>query len=135
MSTEVLGVGIVVIVVLVVVVLKMGTGVGKSRREELLRELEIASELAKTDSSSQKMAVIRCDVLFGKALSFHGVKGETVGELLRNSKDQFDRNSYEDVWKVHKLRNTLVHERYELSVKETEWAVSVYTSAIRRLVK
>lgn len=124
-----------VLVVLAAIVLKIMGGFSNRQRSDLLKELVEASALTKTDSSALKIAVIQCDALLGKALTFHGVKGETVGELLKNAQGRFEDNLYEDLWQVHKLRNTLVHEKYDLGLGETKDAVSVYTSAIRRLVK
>lgn len=134
MNAEIL-IAIGVALVLVFVVLKLGKGAGKQRREEIYKELGDVRRLSGSDSSSQKFAVIRGDTVLGKALRYAGVKGETVGELLKNARNHFGRNEYEEIWKVHKLRNTLVHERYEMSNQEAIWAVSVYTSAVKHLVK
>lgn len=124
-----------VCILLIAVLAFMGKGSSASLRKEIYEQMQSCYELAKGDISSRKDAVIKLDSLLGKSLSYAGVKGDSVGERLKNARDLFDRRVYDDIWKAHKLRNRLVHEQHEPAKNETDKAVSVLTSAIRRLLK
>jgi hypothetical protein len=124
-----------VAVVLAVVILFMGTGAGDAKRKALYEKMQECMELAKGDVSARKDAVVRLDAVLGESLAFAGVKGETVGERLKNAGSLFDKKTYDAIWSAHKLRNTIVHEHHSPSEKETKNAVSTLSSAIRRLLK
>lgn len=73
-------------------------------------EWEKIDDLIKQKGPSQlRQALISADRSLDTALkdisSF-----ETMGERLKNTKDRFDRTTYDKIWKAHKVRNTLVHE-------------------------
>ncbi|MEP7103629.1 MAG: hypothetical protein ABI721_02900 [Candidatus Dojkabacteria bacterium] len=58
-----------------------------------------------------KNAVFEADKLLDFVLKSKKVKGETLGERLKNAKHLFRNNtSYNTIWEVHKLRNKLAHE-------------------------
>ncbi|MEO6729481.1 MAG: hypothetical protein ABIM99_06190 [Candidatus Dojkabacteria bacterium] len=62
------------------------------------------------DESKLKTAVIEADKLLDYVLKSKKVKGETLGDRLKSSKNLFSTSSYNKVWEVHKLRNRLAHE-------------------------
>lgn len=130
---QIIGVALVVVIVLFIVWIKMKKGTVTRDREEMLEELKQLRLMAEKDAASQKMAVIRCDALLGRAFAYAGVEGATLGEQLKKANKFFAKKLYEELWTAHKLRNTLVHENYDISSREAVWAVSVYTSAIRQL--
>lgn len=59
--------------------------------------------------SQLRQALITADKTVDAALK-DLVVGETMGERLKNSRDLFDRDVYDLVWKAHKMRNSIVHE-------------------------
>jgi hypothetical protein len=124
-----------VAILLIVVVLVVGRGAGAEVRKSIYEQMQVSVELSKGDVSARKDAVIRLDTLLGKSLEYAGVRGETVGERLKNAKHLFDRGKYDEIWKAHKVRNALVHEQHDISSKEARRVVSVFSSAIRRLLK
>ena len=124
-----------VAVVLAVVVLFVGRGAGDATRKELYAKMQECMELAKGDVSARKDAIVRLDAILGQSMAFAGVKGETVGERLKNARPLFDRGTYDNIWTAHKVRNTIVHEHYEPSMDETRKSVSTLSSAIGRLLK
>jgi len=63
-----------------------------------------------SDESKLKTAVIEADKLLDFVLKSKRVKGETLGDRLKASKNLFSTSSYNKVWEVHKLRNRLAHE-------------------------
>jgi len=71
------------------------------------QEIEI---LLKGDSPSQlKQALILADRSLDSALK-DLVEGQAMGDRLKNAKNLFHPQSYDKIWQVHKLRNSLVHE-------------------------
>ena len=68
------------------------------------------SELLATRQPAQlKQALIMADRSLDAALK-DVVKGETMGERLKNAKNMFDKETYGKVWEAHKIRNNMVHE-------------------------
>lgn len=57
-----------------------------------------------------KTALIDLDKLLDYILKSKHVKGNTLGERLKNSKHLFNKSDYNYIWQAHKLRNELVHE-------------------------
>jgi hypothetical protein len=70
--------------------------------------LEIEHQLKPDDPNSYHMSVLNFDKLLDQALKARGIRGETMGERMKNSSAMFkDRNG---VWSAHKLRNKIAHE-------------------------
>lgn len=66
--------------------------------------------LLKGGSPSQlKDALLTADKALDNALR-DLVEGNNMGQRLKNAKDLFDWETYDKIWKAHKLRNSLVHE-------------------------
>ncbi|MBN1618831.1 hypothetical protein JW887_05855 [Candidatus Dojkabacteria bacterium] len=118
------------------VVLFVGSGGNKKEeKKKLYKELDEAiNYLSGNNESSLKDCVVRLDIILGKALAFAGIKGETVGERLKNAKSLFQWDDYNKIWQAHKLRNTLVHENINVSDRDINYAVNYFKFAIRRLL-
>lgn len=72
------------------------------------RWLTIEQQLKKDNPSSFSLCVLEADKLLDHAMKARGIKGETMGERLKNSKEVWsNRNA---VWGSHKLRNQIAHE-------------------------
>ncbi|HUC96496.1 MAG TPA: hypothetical protein VMR16_02400 [Candidatus Saccharimonadales bacterium] len=70
--------------------------------------LEIEHQLQKDDPISYHMSVLNYDKLLDQALKARAIRGNTMGERMKNSATLFnDRNG---IWTAHKLRNTIAHE-------------------------
>lgn len=125
-----------VIVLLLLAVLAMtGTRSKSLVRKEVYDAIKVCEGLMSGDYSSKKDCIIRFDTLLGKSLKAAGVKGESVGEMLKNARNLFDYDSYNNLWTAHKLRNRLVHENTMMNNKEMIDAVKYFKLAIRRLLK
>ncbi len=61
------------------------------------------------DDNDLKIAIIQADNLLEESLRFAGVKGNNLGDRLKNLK-QTDIPNLEQVWQAHKLRNQIAHE-------------------------
>ncbi len=59
--------------------------------------------------SNLKQALIKADKTLDNALK-DKFRGETMGERLKNARVTFDYQTYDNLWKAHKMRNSLVHE-------------------------
>lgn len=59
--------------------------------------------------SQLRQALISADKTLDTALR-DVVRGDTMGERLKNSFQLFDRDLYNRIWSAHKTRNALVHE-------------------------
>jgi hypothetical protein len=71
-----------------------------------------------------KTSVIEADKLLDYCMKEMKVKGETMGERLKNAKSYFDKNAYNNIWEAHKVRNQLVHE-VDFSITNVQVAKSV----------
>ncbi|HEX6416453.1 MAG TPA: hypothetical protein VFZ62_02910 [Candidatus Saccharimonadales bacterium] len=73
-----------------------------------LRWLKIEQQLKRDEVTSYHITVLEADKLLDLALRERGVKGETMGERMKNTKETWsDRNA---IWTAHKLRNQIAHE-------------------------
>ncbi len=89
---------------------RKGTLSGVDR--ELIRSewKEIQQLLNLNKPSTRKQALIRADKVLDLALK-RMVKGESLGERLKNAQDVFSSwEIYDNLWKAHKIRNKMVHE-------------------------
>ncbi len=120
-------------VVLFVVVLSMGQRGSREVRKKIREDVVICKKLLGGDIHAKKEGIIRLDALLGKSLQYAGMKGETVGERLKNAKRLFQQGPYDAIWRAHKLRNTIVHEPYQPSPREFHDAQLSFESTIRRL--
>jgi hypothetical protein len=80
-----------------------------------------------------KQSIMEADKLVDTALKSR-VKGETMGERLKNARDLFTPNTYNDLWTAHKIRNRLAHEaEFEGLSSEASLAVRNFEKALREL--
>jgi hypothetical protein len=103
-------VGVLVVGILLIVVIaltKKGPGpldVDKYR----MKWLVIEKQLDRTQPASYHLAVLNADKLLDQALRERSVRGETMGERMKNAKDTWSNANA--VWTAHKLRNQIAHE-------------------------
>jgi hypothetical protein len=78
------------------------------------------------------MTIMNADKLVDQALRDLGVKGETMGDRMRNAATRFkDR---EGIWKAHKLRNRVAHETdIVVQYHEARYALACYKKALKDL--
>lgn len=128
-------ISLVIILLLFAALAVTGTRSKSLVRKEVYDQVKVCEGLMKGDYSSKKDCIIRFDTLLKKSLKSAGVKGESVGEMLKNARNLFDYDSYNNLWTAHKLRNRLVHESTVVNDKEMRDAVKYFKLAIRRLLK
>lgn len=72
------------------------------------RWMHIEQQLKKDSQSSYQMCVLEADKLLDHALKARGIRGDTMGERMKNTKDSWSNPTA--VWTAHKLRNQIAHE-------------------------
>lgn len=72
--------------------------------------LEIEKLLESGDEIHAEQAVVRADKFFDTNLKLVGARGETFANRLRNYVDHFSKNTYQLIWRAHKLRNQITHD-------------------------
>lgn len=94
--------------------------------------LTIEQQLKKDNISGCHMAVMNADKLLGHALKELGVKGQTMGERMKASRQKFSNNNA--VWSAHKLRNRLAHEPdASVSYDQARRALAAFKRALKDL--
>ena len=80
-----------------------------------------------------KLAVIEADGLLNDILKKMGYEGETMAKIL----EQLDATvlpNIEEIWKVHKIRNNIVHDPdYELNLEQARKILGIYEKSFRTL--
>jgi dihydrodipicolinate reductase len=94
--------------------------------------LEIEHQLKVDEPSSYALSVLNADKLVDQALRERGVKGQTMGERMKNSASTFsDRNG---IWAAHKLRNQISHEPdFSIKYGEAKFALAQFRKALKDL--
>jgi hypothetical protein len=97
-----------------------------------VKYLEIENNLDKDKSTTYYMTILNADKLVDKALQDRGIRGETMGERMKNASNIFrDRNG---VWSAHKLRNRIAHESDAvISYKDARYALACFKKALKDL--
>lgn len=88
---------------------------------------------AKIENEQNNMvALIGADKLLDEALKRAHIRGETMGERLKNAKGLI--KDVNGVWFAHKLRNKVVHEPgADISFGETKRALRFFRNALKDL--
>ncbi|HEX8389982.1 MAG TPA: hypothetical protein VF597_01010 [Candidatus Saccharimonadales bacterium] len=92
------------------------------------RWLAITGSTTETAESWQ-FAVINADKLLDQALKERGLRGETMGERLKQSKGHLSQ--LDAVWKAHKLRNRIAHDDGTVSKRESAKALETFKRALQ----
>jgi len=94
--------------------------------------LAIEQQLKRDEVSSFHLTVLNADKLVDQALRERGVKGQTMGERMKNSVSLFsDRNG---IWTAHKLRNKIAHETdVKVTYEEARFALKNFKKALKDL--
>lgn len=92
--------------------------------------MAIEQQLKKDQEASYHMTILNADKLLDHALKARGVKGETMGERMKNARDTWhDANA---VWTAHKLRNQIAHEAdVRIDYNDTRRALAGFKQALK----
>lgn len=92
--------------------------------------MAIEQQLKRDQETSYHMTVLNADKLLDLALKERGIKGETMGERMKNAKATWkDANA---VWNAHKLRNQIAHEAdVRVNYDEVRRALAGFKQALK----
>jgi hypothetical protein len=96
--------------------------------------LQVKAMVETKNSLIYRDILIRLDSLLSKALKLYYKNSESCGTNLKQARDLFNNDEYNKIWKVHKLRNQVVHENKEISSSELMESYSIISSAIKKLL-
>jgi hypothetical protein len=84
---------------------------GHVDKAEIRTRWETIMAVSNTGASGLKSSLNEADKLLDHVMKSLGFPGETMGERLKHSRTRFsDHDTYDAVWRAHKLRNALAHE-------------------------
>lgn len=108
----------------------------QKKRERLLKSLENLKENSSSENEFERRdTIIRLDNLLAKSLNYRYNNSNSCGENLKKAKNVFRKDTYQNLWDVHKLRNDVVHNNRSLSIEESEKAYHVYKLCINKILK
>lgn len=83
--------------------------------------------------ANYKQSIMDADKLVDGVLRAR-VKGETMGERLKNAKHLFSYETYQGLWTAHKIRNKVAHEaEFEGLSSDARLAIEKFEKALREL--
>lgn len=113
-----------------------------SRKIDIRKKKKVVEALynLKDSAKSEELAVrrdtiIKLDNLLSKSLQMYFKNNLQCGENLKLAKKIFKKRAYNSVWEVHKLRNKVVHDDYQISLEESKSAFEVYKINILRVLQ
>ena len=124
------GVLIVGLLLVAVIVLTKKTQAPLSVDKYRMRWLAIEKQLSKEAVSSYSLTVLNADKLLDQALKERGIKGETMGERMKNAREIWSNANA--VWGAHKLRNQIAHEPdVQVSFDDARHALAGFKQALK----
>ncbi|HCC67653.1 TPA: hypothetical protein DEP90_00330 [Patescibacteria group bacterium] len=106
------------------------------KKSSILKRLNDLKPHAESDNGyERKDAIIRLDNILSKALNYKYKNVSNCGENLKNAKNLFRKDTYQNLWNVHKLRNEIVHRNQLVTLEESKRAYHVYKLCITRILK
>lgn len=95
--------------------------------------LEVQEMLRQGGPANFRQAIVESDKLVDMVLKSR-VRGETMGERMREAKSLFLPDVYHNLWTAHKIRNKVVHEaEFEGLSSDAKTAVRYFEQALRAL--
>lgn len=108
----------------------------KRKKELILEKLdELKIQIKSHDSYARRDAIIKLDNLLSKAFHLRYGNSESCGSNLKKAKGIFEKNKYQKLWDVHKLRNRIVHNDKDVDYDEAKRAYNIYKMGIRTTLK
>lgn len=106
--------------------------VGSLDREFVATKWATIQAMSQGNGGSLRDAVSEADKLLDYALKNNGVRGETMGERLKNSHGRF--TNLDAIWSAHKVRNSLAHEaEFDLVPAQAHEAITNFERGLRDL--
>lgn len=107
-----------------------------SKKKKLLDDLHSLKEGTESeDDSNRRDTIIKLDNLLSKALQYRLGNKNMCGDNLKLAKKYFNKDQYNSIWEIHKLRNNIVHDDREISLDEADHAYDIYKMSINKILK
>lgn len=91
----------------------------------------IKQKFLSQEESFWKLAVIEADKLVDTVIKAHGFQGDTMGDRMK-SITEAHLPSINDLWKVHRLRNHLVHTAdFHINQAQSQKAMQMYQQVLQ----
>jgi len=138
MSTSLLFTIIILLLIITVLILSRINSSKRlyKRKDRLLTTLEKLEEHIESENEFERRdGIIRLDNLLAKAFNYRYGNDKKCGDNLKKSKKLFRRDTYQNLWSVHKLRNDIVHNNRSVSIEESKNAYHIYKLCIRKILK
>jgi hypothetical protein len=126
-----------ILIAMIFVLSKVNASAKKGKRKErLLATLEKLKEHVDSENEFERRdTIIRLDNLLAKALNYRYSNNESCSNNLKKAKKIFRKDTYQNLWDVHKLRNDVVHNNRSISIEESKDAYHIYNLCIRKILK
>lgn len=126
-----------VLIAMIFVLSKINASAKKGKRKErLLATLERLKEHVGSENEFERRdTIIRLDNLLAKALNYRYSNSKSCGDNLKKAKNIFRKDTYQNLWDVHKLRNDVVHNNRSISIQDSKDAYHIYKLCIRKILK
>ena len=122
------------VILFAIIAATRGRGGLLDREKYRIEWLKIENNLDKNNLATYQFAVLSADKLFDQALKEIGIKGENMGERLKNAKDKFAREMLNQIWTAHKLRNQIAHETdLQINLIGARRALATFKKALKEL--
>ncbi|HVX92775.1 MAG TPA: hypothetical protein VHA74_01540 [Candidatus Dojkabacteria bacterium] len=95
---------------------------------------EIKAVLNNGNSFSNRDVIIRLDSILSKVLQKHFNNDLSCGDNIKKIKHKFHKETYQDLWYYHKLRNQIVHESVDVTSDDVKKAYKVYWRVIYKML-
>jgi len=130
-----------VFVLLLIIALFLAVSFGnkkldKTKKEEIIKRLkELEVNIQSFDSAIRRDSVIKLDNLLSRSLQYYFNNSDTCGDNLKKSGKIFKKKELDELWEVHKIRNIVVHDDYEVKEDEALEIFNTYKFSIQKILK
>ena len=105
------------------------TNLSKRRSVKAWKQIKKRFDIG--DDSNLKLAIIEADKILDELLKISGYQGETMADRLKQLTTA-QLSNINEIWEVHKLRNSIVHEpNFQISRGEAWNAIEIYKKAFK----
>ena len=127
---------LVLIAILFVMVSLNKRKISVTKKRKVVEELYTLKEgVDSLESAIRRDTIIKLDNLLSKSLQLYFKNTSSCGENLKHANKLFKKKKYNDIWEVHKMRNKIVHDNYEVSQSEAQKAFGTYKFAIIKILQ
>ncbi len=114
----------------------LSKGKNEEWKNKVNKELSTIVKLQNNGSNeSSEQALMKADKLLDFTMKNVGIRGEYMGQRLKNAQNKFNKPMYNNIWEAHKLRNKIVHEvGISIPKKTIDKNINYLKSAVKSLI-